>query len=75
MLIDDWAPDGEDWFNAELSTWHHQPGDAEQLSGLEESAKGDHVLQVLSDATGTAQEHFRADVHFTSQALPRPVAR
>lgn len=51
MLIDDWAPGREDWFDAEPSNWHYEPGD-EKFPGLEESVKGDHVLQVLSDATG-----------------------
>ncbi|KAK9918553.1 hypothetical protein WJX75_004940 [Coccomyxa subellipsoidea] len=51
MLIDDWAPGREDWFDAEPSSWHYEHGD-EKFPGLEESVRGDHVLQVLSDATG-----------------------
>lgn len=51
MLIDDWAPGREDWFDAEPSSWHYEHGD-EKFPGLEESVRGDHVLQILSDATG-----------------------
>ncbi|EIE18845.1 alpha/beta-hydrolase [Coccomyxa subellipsoidea C-169] len=52
MLIDDWAPGREDWFDAESDTWHYEPGEGERFPGLEEAALGDHVQQVLSDATG-----------------------
>ncbi|BDA48953.1 probable phospholipase A1 EG1, chloroplastic/mitochondrial at C-terminar half [Coccomyxa sp. Obi] len=53
MLVDDWGPEtGEEWLNAEPTSWHYEPGVGEKFSALEDSAMGDHVLQVLSDSQG-----------------------
>ncbi len=54
MLVDDWGPEtSEEWFSAEPTSWHYEPGEGEKFSALEDSAMGDHVLQVLSDSQGT----------------------
>lgn len=66
MLVDDWGPEtGEEWFNAQPNSWHYEPGEDEKFAALEDSAMGDHVLQVLSDSQG-ASHHLL--MHLPGQA-------
>ena len=59
MLVDDWGPEtGEEWFSAEPTSWHYEPGEGEKFSALQDSAMGDHVLQVLSDSQGAIYDSF-----------------